>query len=62
VSPIRAEIESALRRIHERGLTHGEVNAEKVLVGTTRAVLLLPSVPKKGDPVEDEAALEALFS
>jgi hypothetical protein len=63
-------VESALAALHGRGLPHGAVDSDHVLVGPGRALLLLPGAAGAGalaqsgqhaDRRQDQDALARLF-
>ncbi|MGE0789006.1 MAG: protein kinase [Sandaracinaceae bacterium] len=55
-----AEVRLALRRLHGEGVTHGALSEETILIGSTRACLLLSSAPQAHDPEIDWRALDAI--
>ncbi len=57
----RAQVGEALKILHARGVTHGDIRASNVVVAAGRAVLLLPLAPAPVAPEQDFAALDALF-
>jgi serine/threonine-protein kinase len=58
-----SQLASALNALHEGGRTHGQLDADHVIVGTHRAVLLLPS-PRlaPAEAAADVTALVALWA
>jgi tRNA A-37 threonylcarbamoyl transferase component Bud32 len=57
----RAQVGEALKTLHARGVTHGDIRASNIVVAAGRAVLLLPQTPATVAPERDFAALDALF-